>query len=392
MVCSLVTVYERSAHLVKEMEEYGVRVDIRMVKSNLSILEKIKEQLKVKHQQDHGEPFVDSWAYLSKVFDKQGWKYPKTPKGRGHFSENALKDNTDVNPDYKNFILSYRQLTYHIALFKSFMEADDWDRIHPKYHLARTGRFRCVGPNIQNLSSKSYPNSPRDCIIPDKDSRFIALDYSQGEYRLLADYIGNKKLISALNEGADFHQYTADEIKVSRAQAKNINFAFIYGAGDVKLAEMMQVGVQEAREHKQNMSNLFGIGLKRFIETCSNHRVKKWTGIEIDVDETYKGVNYVIQGGLADIVRNAMLLCDKKLIRQTHLLLTLALNIHDENVYQLTTNLEHTEEIALQLKEYMEEAYNKHSLNGIRMRVDATVNIEGQRASLDKGNFKKVNK
>ena len=107
-------------------------------------------------------------------------------------------------------------------------------------------------------------------------------------------------------------------------------------------------------------------------------------------DEVYKGLNYLIQGGLADLVRLATIyVCEY--ITGSHLWgkYELYINIHDELVFWADKKKLSEDEFhkhTWDIKKIMESVYP--SLNGVKMRVD--VNVSNTSCpSLDKASFKK---
>lgn len=116
-------------------------------------------------------------------------------------------------------------------------------RIHPNYRQcgARSGRFSCRQPNLQNLPRDK---AMRSCIVAAPGYKIIRADYSQIELRIVADLSNDHRMISAYLQGRDLHTLTASLITglpieevtpALRQLAKAINFGLIYGMGAAKL-------------------------------------------------------------------------------------------------------------------------------------------------------------
>lgn len=335
-------------------------------------------------------PFKNSSKYLKSIFESQKIGFTYTEKGNPDFSNEAL-DNYEIEEDLKELIKDLRKYQYYQSLAKSYItlsESHVDSKIYPIYEFAVTGRYRCSSPNIQNLPKN---RSFRSAILPLKDGQCLySVDYSQGEYRLFVDYIGHKKLISDLNDGADYHQIIADMIGCKREAAKTINFAILYGAGPTLISKKLKVPYTEAVHLRNQLLDIFGNKGKDFIEdkereASTKGYVTTHDGRTIKVDEPYKAVNYLIQGSLAVVVRNAIwfasyrkLLCDDPFIgshgasnKKRVFDIKPYFNVHDAWVF--TLNERDTEAFEDIIIHAMENSYK--SINGIRMKLDGTIGL-----------------
>lgn len=220
-------------------------------------------------------------------------------------------------------------------------------------------------PNLQNLK-KADEDDPEDldpfpvrrAFIPDDDCILVMADFQAMEYRMMLDYTKQYDLIEKVKAGLDLHQSTADLVGISRKHAKTLNFAILFGAGAGKIAGMMGITETEARD----LIKKYYLGLpyvEKFIgevKAAAKTRgyVTNWFGRRIsypDLNETFKAVNHIIQGGCADVMRIAMNRCHDLLdCTQSQMNLT----IHDELVFNI-----HRSELDLipQLADIMVKAY-----------------------------------
>ncbi len=140
-------------------------------------------------------------------------------------------------------------------------------RIHPTLLLdgARTGRWSCKDPNLQNQprpkdNDGGVAKMVRDNFVASPGCRLVEFDYSQIEIRVAAMLSGDPVMQEILRSGADFHQRTAEMIaKVAwgidpsqvtdahRTQAKAVNFGIIYGKTARTLAAEWGVSVSVAQ-------------------------------------------------------------------------------------------------------------------------------------------------
>jgi len=200
----------------------------------------------------------------------------------------------------------------------------------------------------------------RSCIIAEGGYTFLSLDASQIELRVLAILSQDPKMIEDLKTG-DLHQATADRMfgviedpelrKRKRYEAKQGNFALVYGADEYKLSEMLECSVDEAEqfmiEHKETYPVLYEWMEEQKALARENGYVINPYGRIRPLPELYGGnwrirqkaerevVNSIIQGTAVDIVKLAMLelrkLFDPKI--------RLVLQVHDEMLWEVPDEL-----------------------------------------------------
>ena len=369
--------YQDSEPIIAGMEARGMRVDVAQATQYYQTIKDTNAKLKAIWEGRFKSPFVDSGKYLKKIFDSQQWRYGYTIKRNPNFSS-AILEKYPIDKEVVKCILLLRKTQKKAAVFKTLMESGGV--VYPQYNLAVTGRFRCSSPNTQNLENKDKTGtSTMDCLIPHAGFKRVSrFDYSQGEYRIFADYTGNKKLIDDLNSGADYHSWISEKVKVPRQQAKTINFALIYGCGNGKLGELLGQSLSIAQGLRREVLSILGPKAEIFIKLMeTQNRVRLWSGAKIKVDSGHKAINYLCQGGLAHCVRLALLRVYKHQFLDRLLLLA---NIHDENIY------EDEGDMPLHLvRKIMENCYV--SQNGIKMKVSISISKPEGRLSLDKKNF-----
>ena len=118
-------------------------------------------------------------------------------------------------------------------------------------------------PNLQQIPARNprFAEAIRGLFLPEEGEKWSSLDYSQQEPRILVHYAsltrmpGNRGLTGADlfveayrdDPQTDFHQRVADIAKIPRGKAKTINLALLYGMGQTKLAEQLDVTPEEAK-------------------------------------------------------------------------------------------------------------------------------------------------
>ena len=182
---------------------------------------------------------------LSRIlFDKLGLPTAGLKKTqRGYYSTNA-KVLEDLAKDHEivRLILEYREKTKikstYLDTLGPLRRHDG--RVHTTYNqtITATGRLSSSNPNLQNIPTRSeLGHAVKRAFSVEEGSVFVAIDYSQIELRLLAHLSGDEHLVSAFNEGEDFHAETAarvfgvpvDEVTPQlRSRAKAVNFGIVY--------------------------------------------------------------------------------------------------------------------------------------------------------------------
>lgn len=206
-------------------------------------------------------------------------------------------------------------------------------RIHTEYFSVGTvtGRFSSSNPNLQNI-----PPKYRIGFISKPGYSFLAMDYSQQEYRLAGAVSGDPVIIDAYVRGSDMHTATAairfkkDLSEVTsdeRKFGKTMNFAVLYGTTIWGLKRNFNISLEEAKELLDEFWNGYQ-RLSAFKKSAEEKIVKLGYSVTpmgrrryfrplplfatpYEVERYYEqmkreGFNMIIQGGGADITKLAM--------------------------------------------------------------------------------------
>ncbi len=313
--------------------------------------------------------------------------------------------NEDENVEYFiNKLLEMREYfkrytTYGEKFIKKYLKSDG--KIHAEFHQlgTTTGRFSSSNPNMQNIPrEKEY----RHCFIAENGYKIITADYSQMELRLMAAVSKEKKLIEAYRENpnADLHALTASLVfdkpieevgkgTEERQIAKSVNFAVIYGATAKGLAYNLDLPIKKAefildkffesypylakfmksvREivWKKKYS-ITPYGRKRFFTVPKVFKSSKDRD-RIKAKITREGLNHIIQGGSADVVKLAMV----RMFEENPFGIDkfrILLQVHDEVVVEVHESI--VEEAKDFIEKVMDEEFQK-----LLGEVPAVVGIE----------------
>jgi len=204
------------------------------------------------------------------------------------------------------------------------------------------------------------PDTLRSCIISEAGYTFLSLDASQIELRVLAILSQDPQMLEDLKTD-DLHQATATRMfgwiedetlrKKKRYDAKQGNFALVYGADEYKLAEMLECSVEEAAqfmaEHKATYPVLYQWMEAKVAQAKEDGYVINMFGRIRPLPELYAGswrmrekaerevVNTICQGTAVDIVKLGMIYLRKILDP----MIRLVLQVHDEILFEVPDGL-----------------------------------------------------
>jgi DNA polymerase I len=272
--------------------------------------------------------------------------------------ERLAKDGVPI----ASLVLEWRQLsklksTYTDALQEQINK--DTGRVHTSYSLsgAQTGRLSSTDPNLQNIPIRTeIGRRIRDAFIAEEGHVILAADYSQIELRLAAHMADVPQLRQAFAEGADIHNMTAQELfgevnRDTRASAKTINFAILYGISRWGLAGRLGVTADEAQaiidryfERFPGISNYIAdtltkardVGFTTTLFGRKTHfpRIKAKNQGERQGAER-AAVNAPIQGTSADIIKRAMARMCPALAAAGLGSTRMLMQVHDELVFEV---------------------------------------------------------
>ena len=241
-----------------------------------------------------------------------------TASGKPQVDEAALSELRDIALQQGNELLHeecemfIRLLTLQKWLGQLSEGANSWFNtieqdgcIHHSCSLAtQTGRNAHRGPNLGQVVSAPWA---RQLFIPHSGHVMVGADLEGLELRALGHYL------SVFDEGAfadvvvngDIHQQNADRVGCTRKEVKTITYAFIYGAGDVKLGHSLHPEYSDGQKKQlgQELRRKFldAIpGLEPLIEAVkqkvrSTGRLRGLDGRPIFCKAEHASLNYLLQ-------------------------------------------------------------------------------------------------
>lgn len=354
-------VYEDESKVLKilfEMEKHGSMIDLEYCNSSIVILNQKKDDILNKIRDEFGIENVNfnSNDQLSSMFDKLGINSViLTKTGKQSWNEVALEN---VDHPIASYIILYRKIEKLLDTYFLRYSKIPFGKVHPYFKSwgTITGRMSCTNPNLQQIAKpdKEISVNVRGLFKAPDGFSLVAADYSQMEMRVFADYIKDKNVLKALEEdGFDFHDHVTKQVwgidktnenwSKYRGFAKNINFGLIYGIGTKKLAYQIGKTEEEALQYKYDYfkalptANSFIKQVSSVIQTRGYIFNRFGRRYYLTEEESYKGVNYLVQGTSADIVKRSMIRIDN-LFRKQQAKSRICIQIHDEFIFYIAND------------------------------------------------------
>lgn len=322
--------------ILKGMEKIGALVDKDYLRKQSRYLSKQMKSLNKQMIDILGDINIDSDQQLKAAIKK---RYDiRLNDVQASTLENIFEYNEDVFEEIKP-LLDYRKCAKLKSVYcdgiLDLVENDG--RVHTSfYQMLKTGRLSSKKPNLQNIPAyvqngfmtKLPPI--RHAFITKPGYKFVSIDYSQLELRVITHVSNEQYWIKAFNDGKDIHSSTAAAVfgkdidsvtKFERKRAKFVNFGLLYGESAYGLSKRENMTVEEAegfiaryfsvlpkiQEYVESRKRQ--VITQRYTETFNGRRLyfkydkKDRRAVAAAQRE---GINFPIQGGASDIVKSAM--------------------------------------------------------------------------------------
>ena len=349
---------------IMRMERRGIMVDRDTLSRLSGTFAQDMARLEAEVHAEAGGPFtIGSPKQLGEIlFDKLGLKGGRKGKsGDWSTDQSELERLERDGVPIARMIVEWRQVaklksTYTDALQQQINRVTG--RVHTSYSLvgAQTGRLSSTDPNLQNIPIRTETGRQiREAFVAAPGNVLIAADYSQIELRLAAHMADVPQLKEAFAEGADIHSRTAIELfgevnRDTRAKAKTVNFAILYGISRWGLAGRLEIPADEAQAIISRYFERFP-GISDYMQrTLEDARSKGYTETLFGRKTWFPrinsknqneragseraAINAPIQGTSADIIKRAMVRMDAALADAGLADVKMLLQVHDELVFE----------------------------------------------------------
>jgi DNA polymerase I len=358
---------KRLIPVLTDMEFYGVMVDRADLTAMSAEFATRMGEIEADIHRLAGQTFnVGSPKQLGEILFET-LKLPggkKSKIGAWGTDSSVLETLAEAGHEIAQRVMDWRQLaklksTYADALIEQIDPKTG--RVHTSFSMAATttGRLSSTDPNLQNIPIRTSEGARiRKTFIAAPGHSLISADYSQIELRLLAHVADIPALKESFARAEDIHARTASEVfgvpmagmdAATRRRAKAINFGIIYGISAFGLARQLGIAPGEAKTYidayfkrypeirafmdgTKEQARIDGFVLTPFGRRCWVPRIKD----KIPALRAYaerQAINAPLQGGAADIIKQAMIRLPKAL-KEAGLSARLILQVHDELLFE----------------------------------------------------------
>ena len=182
-----------------------------------------------------------------------------------------------------------------------------------------TGRCSSFGPNLQQVPAvrAAYGKECRELFTVPEGYALVGADLSGIELRCFAEMLPDNGAYGRQILEGDIHQINADNLGISRDQAKTVQYAMLYGSGDKRLGEILGAGPKEGKMLKQKYFKAlpaFALLMKQ-INHALNERgyLRGLDGRRLTVRSEHGALNVLLQSAAALIAKKWVQLVDQEL-------------------------------------------------------------------------------
>ena len=218
-------------------------------------------------------------------------------------------------------------------------------RLHGNMWTCGTPTFRCRHEVIVNLPAvdAAWGKELRELLVADNETIVVGADSSGNQLRGLCHYVRNSDFTREVIFG-DQHQRNADILGCSRSVAKSYLYAYLFGAGDAKLGQVL-TGKSNSTVGKKSKED-FAKGIKGLGElreklskiwkatrySDGEGKIPGLDGRTIFVSSDHQALNYLLQSA-EGITCKAALSYQMQKIKEEGLRAEPRLFYHDETAW-----------------------------------------------------------
>lgn len=240
---------------------------------------------------------------------------------------------------------------------------DNWmgqERLHPNFKQTgtQTWRFSCTNPNLQNVTKRGGSRLPYMFAAPEGYT-FVSADASQGELREMGNITykitGDNAIRDSYAKGIDMHSLSEQIEAVQRVAelkgqpvrtvAKSFNFKILFGGTGYGMAEEYDIPKPMGEEMIEGFYRKFpairDVHSQWAVDALRDGYVKTLADRPLYIPQMVasegqffnraerQAKNFPVQGGLMEVIKDAMLKFPDMLVMQ----------VHDELLWLVPNNL-----------------------------------------------------
>ena len=299
------------------LEKLGIEDEMRQI---------FPDRIVIRHSEKTGKRLKDKIEVFNpgsrqqiaeRLTEKYGWEPPLTDKGNAKVDESVLS--TLNYPEAK-------KLVEYFDTIKLMGMVEDWNtraansrdnKVHGGINAqgAATGRCTHSQPNVAQVSGD---HRARELWVPNDGDVLVGADLSGLELRMLAHFMAkydNGEYAKVLLTG-DIHTHNQNAAGLeSRSLAKSFIYAYLYGAGDKKIALVCNCSVNAARDlrerFQQEIPALAKVQDAVKFETAKRGGVILPDGRKVPVRSEHAALNTLLQGSGAIVSKYWMVEANK---------------------------------------------------------------------------------
>ena len=289
-----------------------------------------------KRLKDRIEVFnVGSRQQIAKRLTQLGAKFTKLTEKGNPIVDEAVLDTIDL-PEA-------RAVSEYLMLQKRYAQVNSWiehlgsdGRVHGRVISLGTvtGRMTHRNPNVAQVpaSHSPYGHECRSCWTVPAGKKLVGFDASGLELRMLAHYMNDQEFTNVLLT-EDIH--TRNQLAAgleTRPQAKTFIYAFLYGAGDAKIGNIVGGSAADGAELKERfLRNTPALGSlrERVAKAAGRGYLRGLDGRRLPVRSEHAALNTLLQAAGAIVMKKALVILDDH-AKQWKLDYKFVGNIHDE--------------------------------------------------------------
>lgn len=287
-----------------------------------------------------------------------GWKPREFTEGgnpqptrKGKLSPSLEEFVEETAHEGPRLIARWIEVNSRATMIETWIEAynNDTGCIHGTLWLANTLRYRHSGPNTANIPAVKLDKADRPLrgadgawtyeardlwVVRNRTTRrLVGVDAKGIQLRVLAHYLNNKEFTDAVLSG-DPHSYNQRVGGLAtRALAKTFIYAFLLGAGDAKIGEIIGGSSRDGRDLKSRFIGNFP-GLKQLLDRLEREisrtgRIRLCDGTPLLVTAPHTRLGYLLQGDESRIMKKAAILTAADIARRKLDVIKVG-DIHDE--------------------------------------------------------------
>lgn len=355
----------------RTMERRGILINKELCEQEIAVGEGRMNQLRKELGINPGSPKQLQILLINEMGLPVVKRSPKT--GAPSFDKEAMKDYELIlenNPDYvegpwgsvAQNILEYRgwQITLGLC-YRKFVDLVGPDgRLRTDYwlHGTKTSRVSAHDPNLQQVPKeveKPWNRNIKKSFEAEDGYCLLQVDFSQGEMRLATGYAKQPNLMETFQWGRDMWGDMVASLNRPKKQCKTLTYAKMYGAQRNKLRLILggDDPDQFITDWEEYHDRIVAYSAKAYRVAQARGHIYLWTGRIRHLSSDPKGgprlaFNSLLQGGLAEIVKSAMIRLYKEIDGNECRML---LNVHDAVIFEIKR--EYLEQYTAAIKECM---------------------------------------